>query len=657
MKKIIFSLFLLVLSFVFIGCNEKENVDVEETYKIYFYNGSELIKTIDYKKGDEVKYPEINVDEGYYVEWSPEIPDVIDNDMIFSAVVHVIKKQCLFYDGDTLISTKFLKYNDAIDYPSYDKEPGVVSFSWVEEEGVLENNVYKKVIRLEKVWKMFSVKFTDYKGNVLDEQQVQYGKDAVLPTLDSEYNWSSDAYLDVKKDVVIKGRKIGSEYNIYYYDGDTLLDLEPKTYKSGLGCILPVPTKDGYEFIGWFVSSISLYPYTEINGDSFGDITLYARFLETEIHERITLPSATAHFTSIKTFPHSLNPDVTVFQPQVPSGYNQSNSAYLWSSSDEEIATISQYGSITGKKAGVCVLTGVLATDENIVINGLIRVTGEGIVAVTESEANVIELCTVTFLDKDDNAIKTTKVLKGGSVIYPTPPTVEGMQFTGWDKVNYNIKEDTTIKATYRRGTNNYVGKKFSVIGDSISTFQDYIPKGYACFYPYPTADVYDVNMTWWMLVVNRLGAGMFINNSYSGSCAASGTGASASSNSTRLKKLVVGEERPDVIIIYMGSNDCGSKYVSEEDFKAGYIETIEKTRELCPEAEIVLCTLPVSNLYTAENRTLYNNDIKVIGATYGYKVLDLASVDLNGNLVDSAHPKFSGMKLVANKIVEELLK
>lgn len=657
MKKIIFSLFLLVLSFIFIGCNEKEKEKAEESYKLYFYNGSDLIKEMEYKKGDEVKYPEINIEEGYYVEWSPEIPDEINDDMIFSAVVHVIKKQCLFYDGDTLLSTIILNYNDQIIYPNYEKEQGVLSFSWIEEDGVLEGHVIKKIIRLEKEWKKFSVKFTDYKGNILNEQQVEYGKDAILPTLDSDYNWSSDAYLNVKKDVVIKGRKIGNEYNISYYDGDKLLDLEPKTYKSGIGCVLPAPEKEGYEFIGWFVSSISLYSYTEINGDSFGDITLYARFLETAIHERITLPSATAHFTSIKTFPHSLNPDATVFQPQIPAGYNQSNSAYVWSSSNEEIASISQYGSITGKKAGVCILTGKLATDENVVINGLIRVTGEGVIAVTEDEANVIELCNVKFVDKDDNVIKETKVLKGGSVIYPTPPLVDGMQFTGWDKVNYNIKEDTVIKATYRRGVNNYVGKKFSIIGDSISTFQDYIPKGYACFYPYPTADVYDVNMTWWMLTINRLGAGLFINNSYSGSCAASGTGASASSNTTRLKKLVVGEERPDVIILYMGSNDCGSKYVTEEDFKAGYIETIEKTKELCPEAEIVLCTLPVSNLYTAENRLLYNNDIKVIGATYGLKVLDLASVDLNGNLVDSAHPKFSGMKLVANKIVEELLK
>ena len=122
-------------------------------------------------------------------------------------------------------------------------------------------------------------------------------------------------------------------------------------------------------------------------------------------------------------------------------------------------------------------------------------------------------------IDKDGEIIETQKVLSNQSAIAPIPPVYEGLAFNGWNKPITNITEDTTIQATYIEGNNKYTGKKFAFIGDSISTYQDYIPDGYDCFYPYPTADVNDVNFTWWMQVVNKLGAGLFVNNSYSGSC------------------------------------------------------------------------------------------------------------------------------------------
>ena len=163
--------------------------------------------------------------------------------------------------------------------------------------------------------------------------------------------------------------------------------------------------------------------------------------------------------------------------------------------------------------------------------------------------------------------------------------------------------------------------------------------------------------MTWWMMMANRLGAGLFINNSYSGSCAASSTGSSASSYRSRIEKLVVGEERPDVVIIYMGSNDCASKYVDENQFSSGYDDTIKLVMELCPESEIVLCTLPKSKLYTEDNRVIYNNIILNYGTKYNLKVCNLGDIDISDNLVDSAHPTTAGMKIVADKMVEELLK
>ena len=41
--------------------------------------------------------------------------------------------------------------------------------------------------------------------------------------------------------------------------------------------------------------------------------------------------------------------------------------------------------------------------------------------------------------------------------------------------------------------------------------------------------------------------------------------------NDDRLKELLFGTEAPDIIIIFMGSNDCGSQYVKYDTFKNSY--------------------------------------------------------------------------------------
>ena len=80
------------------------------------------------------------------------------------------------------------------------------------------------------------------------------------------------------------------------------------------------------------------------------------------------------------------------------------------------------------------------------------------------------------------------------------------------------------------------------ILGDSYSTYEGYIPDGFSAFYPYPTADVSDVNMTWWMQVVNKMGGTLFVNNSYSGTCVADGS-SNATKNMSRLEYTTISEK------------------------------------------------------------------------------------------------------------------
>ena len=143
--------------------------------------------------------------------------------------------------------------------------------------------------------------------------------------------------------------------------------------------------------------------------------------------------------------------------------------------------------------SGICKLTATLKTDSNVKISGLVKVTHSGAEIISLDEVRNIKTYKVTFLGKDNEVLKEETVFDGFSAFYPIPKVYPGYKFIGWDKEVYDIKEDTTIKALYEIGENNkYTGKKFAIIGDSISTYKTYIPTGYSYFYPYPLGDVYE---------------------------------------------------------------------------------------------------------------------------------------------------------------------
>jgi hypothetical protein len=61
---------------------------------------------------------------------------------------------------------------------------------------------------------------------------------------------------------------------------------------------------------------------------------------------------------------------------------------------------------------------------------------------------------TVTFIDGIDNAVLGTQLVEAGTVLdestFPTAPTHEGYEFTGWDYNGAPVWSDLTVKAKYR---------------------------------------------------------------------------------------------------------------------------------------------------------------------------------------------------------------
>lgn len=650
MKKII-TLFILSISIISLTSCKKLTVSFVD-------ENEQLIEEIKVKKGTSIELIEIPENKKDLYIWDKTNDDLkkIESD----TKVKLIAKEFTvsFVDEEqNIISQVKVKANESTELIDLPEANEGFYYKWDKTNDDLKNiksdiTVNRKYLEYNKICQYY-----------IDEQLIQsntvkYSTNIVAPDIPEKYvngRWEENKTFENNMYVYKYTLQYDSvSYSITYFVNGEEVELETNLFTGLEDVILPEYELNGYIFNGWYPGEISLYRYKVIPAGTKHDVTLYARM--TKIPEKIELPEASYHFETIVSKPHSSNPNLTVFQPKIPTDApSASVQQYDWSTSDSSIATVSQWSSITAKKAGYCVLIAKYKSDPSIIINCLMKVTSDGVEYVTPEDVNT-NIYTVTFVDKNGEIIETQKVLSNQSAIAPIPPVYEGLAFNGWNKPITNITEDTTIQATYIEGNNKYTGKKFAFIGDSISTYQDYILDGYDCFYPYPTADVNDVNFTWWMQVVNKLGAGLFVNNSYSGSCVST-TNSSATQNDSRLATTVFGEEKPDVIVIYMGSNDCASMYVDLQGFGPAYEKMLQKLQALCPEAEIVVCTLAKTIFYSASDQAAYNEKIIDAAEKYNATLLDLSSADISDHLVDSAHPKTSGMTIIANKVIEELLK
>ena len=67
---------------------------------------------------------------------------------------------------------------------------------------------------------------------------------------------------------------------IYHLDGGANADANPASYVAGTAVALGSPTKEGYEFQGWFADPGFEKQVTEISADSTGDVELWAKWAQ-----------------------------------------------------------------------------------------------------------------------------------------------------------------------------------------------------------------------------------------------------------------------------------------------------------------------------------------------------------------------------------------
>ena len=551
-----------------------------------------------------------------------------------------------FYIDDQLVLEVEAPKGEEPEYPQV-PENADENYRWMKMDNVVNGITYHELYLLYQV-KICNIQFVNQYGEILKEEKLEWGSQATAPYYPENYSvvWDQD-FSKVKDDMVIKGEINKLYSSVSFYDGDKKLDLGIDRYNIGEEITLPEYEKPGYHFVGWYLDEISLYEIKEITKEDTSDFAFYAKFIRNDF-TNIVLPDATGRIISI-------NNNGNYFSAYI----GESNTNFTWTVSDDSIASVSEWGSIVTRSCGVCVLTARFKANPTISYNCLIEATSTGIKLVTPEELANKQLHKVTFKGKNGEVIDKQIVPDGYTAIHPTPYSYDGYAFNGWDKDVCNITEDTVINATYVKGTNRFEGKRLAILGDSISTYKIHMPEGYNHFYPYPAGDIRDVNHTWWKMVSNEIGTSIFVDNAWGGTTVVGGT--SATESEVRLKTLLLGEEKPDIVIIFMGSNDIagGTKATT---FKASYEKMIENIKKLSPDTEIILCTLlnldPITTFYKGNDVNAYNNVIKEIGEKNNFEVIDLFKAELSKtDLIDSVHPNKSGHEKIAEFIVEEMRK
>ena len=231
--------------------------------------------------------------------------------------------------------------------------------------------------------------------------------------------------------------------------------------------------------------------------------------------------------------------------------------------------------------------------------------------------------------------------------------------------------------------SNKYKGKLFSLLGDSISTLKGYSEPEDAEFYEGMRkfeANVFLPEDTWWGMTVDALGGKMLVNNSFSGSTVCKKRGymiPSYASSDERTSSLSRDDISPDVIMIYMGTNDWGSAIAplpedaadeSSPVFSLSYRSMLSKIKRNYPNAEIWCFTLGVSTYkndesfsfpykYAGRHIEEYCSVIRSCAKEYGCRIIDLyaETSTLPFNSFDRFHPNDEGMKRISDAVISAL--
>lgn len=220
----------------------------------------------------------------------------------------------------------------------------------------------------------------------------------------------------------------------------------------------------------------------------------------------------------------------------------------------------------------------------------------------------------------------------------------------------------------------------FALTGNSISTYYDYIPQGYSCYYSAEREEEKGIQVgdTWWMQLSRLSGMSYLTNASWSGSRVACDALHSIVPFMSNERVKALGRAgKPDIIFVLGGTNDWyfslvplgeyrTENFTDSVTFRGAYTMLLDKFTRWYPESRIVcLSILPRGESASNKNSQGWsqadaNASIKRIAQQFGQYYIDCTTVGFSSNwskyTLDYLHPRTDGFTLLAKHIYKAMM-
>lgn len=198
-----------------------------------------------------------------------------------------------------------------------------------------------------------------------------------------------------------------------------------------------------------------------------------------------------------------------------------------------------------------------------------------------------------------------------------------------------------------------------SILGDSYSTFDGYIPDGNEPWY-FATAreeltDVTDVRQTWWWQLVSEGGYILGVNDSYSGATISytgyNGADYRPRSFITRLRRIAP----PDVLLIFGATNDswCGAPLgeYAYENLTLGHLYELRPALgRLLQDAQTRMPGTRIMYIINSELKPEVTESIITVCRHLGVEYVELRDIDKR-----AGHPTVLGMSQIKTQVLKAL--
>ncbi|MFE7378493.1 SGNH/GDSL hydrolase family protein [Bacillus cereus] len=205
-----------------------------------------------------------------------------------------------------------------------------------------------------------------------------------------------------------------------------------------------------------------------------------------------------------------------------------------------------------------------------------------------------------------------------------------------------------------------------SIIGDSISTYEGYIPEGNV-----PNGNYSEARRPpyrcWWYGITHNL-FNLVVNESWGGRrVTKTRTDDNASWALHRIASLEKDGIKPDVVFVELGMNDLlGNITIGNYDgvidpnddltFANCYARLIDGIQKAYPNTRIYCLTIPFAKQKTYKDHKRYNDVIRMIAEQYYCTVIDVTNLGINHSnqelyTFDGVHPNEAGMNIIAGRV------